>query len=291
MSISKLNHLCLVKISGDDATSFLQGQLTNDIDKLTNSWHYSGYCNPKGRLLAIFQLWKDGDAFYALVDKSVVEQTIRRLKMYVLRSKVSIEELAEANCYGSFEQQDHPMLSSIETAEVAIDTDEGITVLSLGSRFVIISPENELAIPADGPDTSEQWLQQDILEGLPRVTTQSVELFIPQMLNLDILNGISFKKGCYTGQEIVARMHYLGKLKQRQYLCEFTNSEHKALIGEKVFIADHPTKSAGTIANALDNYQQALVVLRTEFIDNTEFRTERGESLKLSTKQPVCIPE
>lgn len=289
MSVSKLHHLSLIKITGEDAAHFLQGQLTNDIEALDGNWQYSGYCNPKGRLLAILTLWKNKQAFYALMDKSVQQACIQRLRMYVLRSKVSIEEITNLNCYGRFGQESQ----STTLGQLSIDSDTDVTELSFGSRSLLICPQQALEEKPAKAHIDQQWLRQDIAEGLARVTAQSAELFIPQMLNLDLLNGISFSKGCYTGQEIVARMHYLGKLKQRQYLCQFAQHDHQTNIGDKVLLASDPSKSAGTIASSINGYAKALLILRSEYANENigEFKCENGARLTLSHVQPISLPD
>jgi len=296
MSLSKLTHLSLLKITGEDAAGFLQGQLTNDVEKLDGNWHYTGYCNPKGRLLAVLMLWRKGDEFYAVLEKSVAESTFKRLKMYVLRSKVLLEELTDTHCFGALDEQSHSLFSSIAMNQVAFSDSEGTTALSFGNRYLLVSKGVSEEESGHCADSNHQWIQKDIAAGLPRVTAQSVELFIPQMLNLDLVSGISFKKGCYTGQEIVARMHYLGKLKQRQYLCQINRkenlpSETMTKIGDKVVLASDPGKTAGIIANSTSDDHELLIVLRSEYAGTTELESQHGERITVCSEQPVAIPK
>jgi len=260
--------------------------LTNDIKALGKTWHFSGYCNPKGRLLAVLQLWKIDSDYYAVLDKSLADATLKRLRMYVLRSKVVIEILDHATCLASIDNTAHPLLATMQNGQASSNDQRDIMALHMGTRFMLIDLKGAVAAE---PDT--QWLREDINVGHPRITAASSELFIPQMLNLDLLGGISFKKGCYTGQEIVARMHYLGKLKQRQYLCQFKNTEHGAQIGDKVVLATDRSKSVGTIASAVSGFNNVLVVLRSEQIEQAVLETESGESLSVLDKQPFQLPE
>jgi folate-binding protein YgfZ len=232
-----VSNLSVLRFTGPDSLSFLQGQLSNDLNALSSSWHYSGYCNPKGRLLALFQVWRNEQIIYASIDSSLVDATIKRLRMFVMRSKVVIDELTQARCLG---------LTDIDnnSERFSVDINESIHTLYLGTRALRIDLEPSDQMPSADTIDSQQWDLANIAEGEPTIDADNVEMFIPQMVNLDLLGGINFKKGCYTGQEIVARMHYLGKLKQRMFVCQL---EGNASSGEKVISGD---KNAGNIVAA-----------------------------------------
>lgn len=231
--ITDLSHLGLLQIEGDDAVTFLQGQVTNDVKQLNGSnSHYSGYCNPKGRMLALFLAFVHNGHLHLQLNGELTENIAKRLKMYVLRSKVTISNISDSiirigiagpqaattlnALFGDAPQAPHQLIS-LET----------VTLLQLPGttpRFEIFTdPENAADIWAQLQQTSTPigascWDWLDIQAGIPDVTPATVEAFVPQMLNLDLLEGINFKKGCYTGQEIVARTHYLGKVKRRTHL-------------------------------------------------------------------------
>jgi hypothetical protein len=231
--IADLSHLGLLQVGGADAVTFLQGQVTNDIKLLDGSnSQYAGYCTPKGRLLAIFLAFAHHDHLHLQLDGALQEQTIKRLKMYVLRSKVSIEDvtdsivrigLAGASTAAALEQlfsdipQQAHQLVSLETATI-------IRLSGATLRYEIFtSPEHAPAIWSQLNQTCTPvgcscWEWLEIRAGIPQVGPATQEQFVPQMVNLDLLQGINFKKGCYTGQEIVARTHYLGKVKRRTHL-------------------------------------------------------------------------
>lgn len=252
----KSKQLSLLKFTGADAPAFLQGQLTNDINKLDSNWQYSGYCSPKGRLLALFMLWKHNDELYGLLPSSLVEATSKRLRMYVMRSKVTIEVID--NIHISYS------LTSTKQRFECKHSDNEI-VLGFGQRDLLLNLNSNQT----NNTVDQKWLSLNIKDGLPEITDKSAELFVPQMINLDLLGGIDFKKGCYTGQEIVARMHYLGKLKQRMFICTLNRqADDKPLLtdftGLKVMSAD---KNAGHILCNQDN--QALAVLRTEYTEKS----------------------
>ena len=299
MTIELLPQYALLKISGDDAAAFLQGQLSNDVKQLVTTqalgnWQLSGYCNPKGRLLALFYLWRADDDFYALLDESLVEAILKRLRMFVMRSKVLIEHIASSSSLGfsSREQLKQTIadqfgnvgqlpLDTLQHTGVVVFDDKAI--LAINQRYLLVSqtPLNDLFTSTI--DQSKDWLSADILEGLPQVTADSSEAFIPQMLNLDLLGGINFKKGCYTGQEIVARMHYLGKLKQRMFVCTLTNTNDAdtsaALPGDKIYADAELVKSVGNLVSVSANHAQALAVVRIEHQDSELYL---GQYCKLS---------
>ena len=281
----------LLKFSGADASRFLQGQLSNDINDLDCKWQFSGYCNPKGRLLALLQLWKHNEAIYALIPSSIAEATAKRLRMYVMRSKVVIH-ITDDIAFSSIESRTTPHFHlSIEGTR---------HTLGFGGRELIID------IDTHNPSNSlpEEWVRHTIASGIPTISDLTMELFVPQMVNLDLLDGINFKKGCYTGQEIVARMHYLGKLKQRMYVCTVNtldkigqqqncdySSESLYQAGNKVIMDN---KTVGHIVNSSGD--QALAVLRIEVTDkhnatNLTVESNNGKTLDLSVNdvQPYSI--
>ena len=285
--LQQLNHLSLIRIDGDDATAFLQGQLTNDVSLSNQQWQFNGYCSPKGRLLALLQLWQYDDVYYAVLDKSLCEATLKRLRMYVMRSKVIITELDDMFFYAAQDWADINAVFSVP------QTPEDKQVVMLGSaisirfghQFLLMSPElNHDQVTVDN---NPQWHTNNILSGLPRVTAKTVEMFIPQMLNLDVIDGINFKKGCYTGQEIIARMHYLGKLKQRMFVAKI-NGELPEL-GATIYADNACEKSVGNIVDSSNG--NALAVLRLNALENSNrFYLDQQSSLEVNKVQPYELP-
>ena len=231
--ICDLSHLGLLQISGADALTFLQGQVTNDVKQLNGQIaHHSGYCNPKGRLLALFLAFAHKDHIHFQLPKELIAPIAKRLKMYVMRSKVEIEDVSESiikiglNGAKAIELL-NPLFSQIPQNDYELVTLENGALIKLPGnqpRFEIFTDIanasaiwNSLAQHAKIAD-SAYWELLEIQAGIPEVYAKTQEEFVPQMLNLDLLNGINFKKGCYTGQEIVARTHYLGTVKRRTQL-------------------------------------------------------------------------
>jgi len=221
----------LWQATGTDAHTFLQGQLSNDIQLVTSSRaQLSAYCNPKGRMLAVFQIFERSSSLFVMTRREIAESTFKRLKMYVMRANVAFTNGdTEFAAIGLAGPSAASSLGSIFPREIpantlATNSFNNTTVIRKPGpidRFEIIAPIETMKqhwhslSKITTPVGSDAWDWFDIMSGLPIVVGTTVEEFVPQMANLDILEGINFKKGCYPGQEIVARMHYLGSLKQR----------------------------------------------------------------------------
>ena len=292
-----LNHLGLLEISGADAVTFLQKQVTNDVKLLTgHNAHYSAYCNPKGRMLSLFLAFAHhnnqlGDHLHLQFNRTLLEPIMKRLKMYVMRSKVDIKDVSESIIkFGINGPQAASILTSSFAKTPAQDYElvslENATILKLPSfahqaRFQIFTDIENAPIIWNALKANCQlvgkpcWDWLEIQAGIPDIQPTTQEQFVPQMLNLDILNGINFKKGCYAGQEIVARTHYLGSVKRRTYLTSIATSETpnagdtvlKALpkAGDKVL--DAAQNEVGQIVRVtpnLSNGYDALIEMRID---------------------------
>ena len=245
-----LSYLGLLEISGADAVTFLQGQVTNDVKLLTGTnAHYTAYCNPKGRMLALFLAFAHNDHLHLQLNRELLAPIIKRLKMYVMRSLVEIKDVSDSIIkFGLNGPQAASMLalvfSKVPTADYELVTLDNGAILKLPSandspRFEIFSDAANAPLIWQALKDKCQlvekpyWELLEIQAGIPDISLTTQEQFVPQMLNLDILNAINFKKGCYTGQEIVARTHYLGSVKRRTYLAEIV-SETAPQAGEKI---------------------------------------------------------
>jgi hypothetical protein len=241
--------LGLLQLSGADTLTFLQGQVTNDVKQLNGQIaHYSGYCNPKGRLLALFLAFAHHDHIHLQLPKELIAPIAKRLKMYVMRSKVEVQDVSESiikiglNGTKAIELLS-PLFSQIPQNDYELVTLENGAIIKLPGnqpRFEIFTDIanaptiwNSLALHAKIADAT-YWELQEIQAGIPEVYAKTQEEFVPQMLNLDLLNGINFKKGCYTGQEIVARTHYLGTVKRRTQLAHI-DSDIASNPGDDIF--------------------------------------------------------
>ena len=243
----KIKGLDVILVRGDDAENFLQGQITNDIKLLEkeNQAIYAGYCNPKGRLIAFFLVIKFWGNYFLFCPSSISAQIHKKLSMYVLRSKVFITmgDLSYFYFHGNTETEeefkniwgDVPFPTKLmETVKHPNEQNTkgllSITKLPGASgRFMVLGEDETIEMiyskmtkNSDNQDI-QSWNESDIEAKIPNIFKETQEKFIPQSLNLDLINAINFKKGCYTGQEIVARTHYRGKIKRRMYkaFCEY----------------------------------------------------------------------
>lgn len=229
-SIYPLTHLAILSVTGKDAAKLLQGQITcnvNDVNEEKSS--LAAMCNPKGRVIATFLLVKSADTFLLILPLELLETVKKRLQMYVLRSDVKITDVSDELCLLGIsdpEKPDHAFLTEIQKDMISVNFPG-----STRRKLLIAKHDNAMHFWPEQVDSqgfrvgsSDGWSYLDIVSGIPWVTKATSEEFIPQMLNLDKLGGISFNKGCYTGQEIVARTHYLGKSKREMFLAECQTS-------------------------------------------------------------------
>ncbi|MDA0821553.1 MAG: hypothetical protein O3C28_03910 [Proteobacteria bacterium] len=216
----------VVSISGADAVSFINGQFTTNCNDLTtNTGQLSSWCDPKGRVLFLFNLYRDDTQIFAVLPKTQIERFLARLRMYVLRADVQLVDLTSfCSVFGVI---GNTRIAQVETASL-IDTRatahpaDGTSIVRYGSgrpRFIVVGPDStavdrwrELSIPPAGEAV---WCAMDSFAGAPRIDEHSQGQYLPQQLNLDRLDGVSFSKGCYPGQEIIARLKYRGEVKKR----------------------------------------------------------------------------
>ena len=224
-----LLELGVISVSGADAVSFLQSQLTNDVARLgQDQLQLSGYCTPKGRLLATFHQWRERDTVFLRAPLDVIASIVKRLSMFVMRAKAKVSDVSDQWTThalvgpGSASVLDDAGLpapaepwTSQQSGDVRVDrvlsTPEG------GDRFLLTLPAQSQSpiSSAVARGQSNLWWLTEVNTAVPTVFAATQEKFVPQMLNLEVLGGVDFKKGCYPGQEIVARSQYLGKLKRR----------------------------------------------------------------------------
>lgn len=283
-----LTGYALLRFSGTDAQAFLHNQLTCDVLALQPGMStYGGYCNPKGRLLATFLLWSDAAGYIMLLPAALAEPIRKRLAMYILRSKVQVADVTTAHAF-AFATGENCAEQAIALAGAApqalhrVSVKNNITALHLPThRYLLILPADQ---PVAEDDGAALWQQLDIAAGIPFVTPATQEEFVPQMLNLDLIGGLSYTKGCYPGQEIVARTHYLGRLKQRMYRGTIAVPTKP---GDKLYCADLGDQAGGMIvtsACAADGTCEVLAVLQTANAQTAQYHSGslQGPSLSLA---------
>jgi folate-binding protein YgfZ len=260
-----LVHFGVLQVSGQDAATLLQGQLTcnvNDVNSQKSS--FTAMCNPKGRVIATILLIRQDDFFLIVLPLDLIEIISKKLLMYKLRSVVNINDVTAEYCMVG--------VSKTKSSNGAFTTTNNGEVISIAmpsqqSRHLVLSKffklknycENLIASADFAWEHNEDWRLQDLQSGLAWLTTASSEQFIPQMLNLDQLGGVSFNKGCYTGQEIVARTHYLGKTKRTLFLAESSGTELPEPCITIIDVNRPDTDSVGQVVAALP-YQQGVLM-------------------------------
>jgi len=227
--------LSLIRVQGEEAGSFLQNLLTNDVNALQiNQSQLSGFCNPKGRLLTVFQLIRREGDYLLLLPNDLAASIAQRLTMFKLRSKVDITIADDLHAFGLI-HIDSDMDS--EKPWQGGQTDDGLQLRQPGDiiRHLVVADATQCQRLADYLNKGWQlaaeayWQLLDIEAGLPMVFADSKEAFTPQQLNLELVGGVSFKKGCYPGQEVVARLHYLGSPSRRMFLGTIQSTQLPAI--------------------------------------------------------------
>lgn len=245
-----LSHLRFVRVSGQDAATFLQGQFTNDIREVTPEHHQmSGYCTPKGRMLANFRIFSHLGDYILQLPADTYAALLKRLSMFILRAQVTLEDISDQLVAIGLTGNPAPELLARSFEDIPQNPgdsiqQERVTLMNIPGpvpRFEIIAQPEEEAVKlwqsfaCDAKATDQGlWTLLDIRAGIPSIHTGTAEAFVPQMTNMQLIDGVSFTKGCYVGQEVVARMKYLGSLKRRMHLAR-TDSITQPQPGDELF--------------------------------------------------------
>jgi folate-binding protein YgfZ len=269
--VAPVTDLGIIAVAGDDAASFLHNQLTNDVEHLGRAEaRLAGFCTPKGRLQATFLYWRDLNTVYLQLPRAIQPPLQKRLSMFVLRAKAKLRDATEeapfAAVLGLGGAKAHTALrrhvATLPDAPYGkVEGDSGTVIRLLdvfgAPRYLWFTTAETAtaALPALSGELAlggnQAWHLAAIHAGVPQVTSATQEQFVPQMVNLELLGGVNFKKGCYPGQEIVARSQYLGKLKRRTALATVDNAAARA--GDEVFSMTDPGQPCGMVVNAAAN--------------------------------------
>ncbi|QAA93421.1 CAF17-like 4Fe-4S cluster assembly/insertion protein YgfZ [Pollutimonas thiosulfatoxidans] len=306
-----LTDLAVIDITGADAAAFLHGQLTHDVTGLASGQaRLSGYCTAKGRLLATLVFWHDNSGgeprIRALVPDDVADALIKRLSMFVLRAKVSLQRSAAAvggamvgagNAAPEGTLADEAAALPASPAPWATANTPSATWIAAptspgaAARWWVVVEEPDLLSPFASCN-ADDWRVQDISAGLPWIRNATQDLFIPQTLNLDLIDGLSFTKGCYPGQEVVARSHYRGVVKRRTAYGTVAQPGDLAtdqLVGTDTYDARQPDNPCGRIINAAQASNGAVhVLMEVQLADlgQADFRAEGPQGPAISV-QPL----
>lgn len=261
----------VLRVSGEEAQGFLQNLLSNDI-RTVDAGHaqLSSFNTPKGRMLATFLIWRDGTDYLLQLPRTLCEPLRKKLSMYVLRAKAKVTdasgeivciglsgpnaaELLKLNVTSSLPKENYDVLHA--SHQSGIGPTPYFTVIRLGENRFQVSTASQHApalwekLAGSAREVgSSRWDWLDIHAGIPVVLPQTQEQFVPQMANFEVLGGVNFKKGCYPGQEIVARMQYLGKPKRRMFLAHVDGAAPAP--GDELHSSDMPDQACGMVVNA-----------------------------------------
>jgi hypothetical protein len=243
--VAPLTDLGLLAVAGDEGPKFLHGQLTNDVEHLAPGvaqWY--GYCTAKGRLLSTSLGWRETDAVLLTVARPQAEGLRKRLSMFVLRAKAKVADRSDATVLlgiggaaaaAALAAAGLPAPLPMATASADRAVVVGLPPVRVGEtdcpRWLLAVPDERLQALWSGlagslaPAASQVWRWTEVLAGIPRIAAGASEQFVPQMVNFEVVGGVSFRKGCYPGQEVVARSQYLGKLKRRMFAAHLDGAE------------------------------------------------------------------
>ncbi|SFC23977.1 hypothetical protein SAMN05216344_11213 [Polaromonas sp. OV174] len=254
--IAELTHLGVIRVAGEDAVKFLQGQLTQDVALLgLSEARLAAFCNAKGRMQASFLLFKrSNEDILLLCSRDILAATLKRLSMFVLRAKAKLSDATgDFSLYGLVGNAIESVAGNGQLAWGKTDIGEAnLIVLYPGSA----QPRALWCAPADAPRPTGQpldiglWHWLSVQSGIAMITQPIFEAFVPQMLNYESVGGVNFKKGCYPGQEIVARSQFRGTLKRRAYLA---HTDGMPAVGQEVFHASDAEQPCGLVAAAAAN--------------------------------------
>ncbi len=298
VTLTNLDHLVCYEVSGEDAATFLQGQFSNDINNVNESTaQLTSYCTPKGRMLATLNICQFQNHYLLILSADIASEVMKRLQMFVMRSKVTISIADKHTILGICHDPSSIVLQSLNLEapqeEYQCSKNESaicINIPGIQPRFMLIGNQDidnklsSLDIENIQVFPHHYWKWLDILSGVPTINKNTQEAFVPQMTNLELINGVSFSKGCYPGQEIVARLHYIGNANRRMFRvhCDDANSIND---GDDIYTSDGE-QSIGKILSIIhhnDNSADALAVIRLEAVKQNKLvaGSSSGSSLQI----------
>ena len=282
---TKLDHLGIIELKGDDSVEFLQGQMTQDIYSIQDSEAtLTSILNPQGRIISTALVFKWGELLLLVVSCEVRDELIAWLSRFILRSDVQITK-SEDYIFGLNQENAKKLCSTLNTEAKNISFESDAWCLKTNEAdneraFLVCKSENFLDNLSISTLATKDWKMADINAGIPTIYWKNIEKFIPQMVNLDLINGISFTKGCYTGQEIVARVQHRGNIKKRMFHITGKASNKKIDPGTAILFEDD---IVGTIIESLEDNGQmhALGVIDNDASTKKLVTDVAGKKLEL----------
>ncbi|MBC8225773.1 MAG: folate-binding protein YgfZ [Gammaproteobacteria bacterium] len=273
--MNHLSHLSILSFSGSDVKDFLQGQMTQDINSISNqSYKMTSILNPKGRMIVSGLIKRSEDIFFLIISKDLSEDILNWLSRYILRSDVIIT-IEDFNIIGLDNVNHKKLINHQDDSQQLnispVDVDKGRYILIINNQ--VVTKDNSIQ-----SINENDWILADIKSGLAIIDKNNSEKYIPQMINLDLLEGISFSKGCYTGQEVVARVQHRGKIKQRMFHIIIESNNNEIDVRSEVMCEDKKVGSI-VISKKSNNYFHALAVINT--INSDEDLSMNGYEVNL----------
>lgn len=293
--LARLSHLGVIEATGADAASFLHGQLTQDVALLDlQHARLAAYCSAKGRMLASFVLFKTSPERVLLVcSRDILPATLKRLSMFVLRARCKLVDQTQAfHIIGAAGQAALKTGVTLTTAarDWPCHTDQNTHWVGLHpangcARALGLMPVSQ-SVPACSLET-DAWLASEVLSGVVTLSQPVVETFVPQMLNYESVGGVNFKKGCYPGQEVVARSQFRGTLKRRAIV---VTSPEVLQAGQEVFSPADPEQPCGTIAQSAPLAQGCCAIVSVQIASQSGPLHAGSVSGPLLTALPLPYP-
>ena len=253
--IAKLERYGLLHAAGDDARAFLHAQLTNDIEHLAaGQARYAGWCSAKGRLLATFLVVPYSGGFLLQLARDLAPAIAKRLSMYILRSKVKLADVS-----GAWTQ--FGVWGADGGAPLSVREQDGAVTVAIEPGRSLVLAEGAAAGRYAPALSADDWALAEVRAGRPLIEQPTQDQFVPQMVNYELTGGVDFHKGCYPGQEIVARAQYRGEVKRRMYRLRGAVLEP----GQDLYSDDAPGQPSGMVVNAAGD--ESLAVLQTSAIE------------------------
>ena len=295
----RLNDWGVIRAHGDDAAKLLHSQLTQDVEHLDAATaRPAGYCSPKGRLLASFVMWRPAaDDVLLACSADLLAAMVKRLSMFVLRAKVRISDASsELAIHGLAGEAGAAVIGNAASMQAWQHRGEAgsASVIRLGDalgqpRYLLVQAVAD-APPAAPALSADEWAWLEVHSGLARIVAATADQFVPQMLNYEVLGAVDFRKGCYPGQEVVARSQYRGTIKRRTQL--FVGSAD-ARPGDEVFHSADPGQPAGLVANAarLGDEVAALVEVKLSALESGSLHLGAADGALLQRAElPYALP-
>ncbi|MBQ4831936.1 transcriptional regulator [Pseudoalteromonas sp. MMG010] len=281
----------VISLTGADKLSYLHGQITQDLNKLSpTQFLWAGHCNPKGKLWGVFKLFSYQDSYFLTGSQDEIEQSLSELKKYAVFANVDIT-ISSNRLIGLLGDD---LLSTLNELNITFDNDDTAAdfangkALKLSENRVLLMVDNQFSMPDDVSmlDNDALWQSAAITAGEPQLNALAIGEYVPQMVNLQAIGGISFKKGCYTGQETVARMKYLGKNKRAMYIvsahCNGVLSEPEL----ELQLGENWRRAGKLIAqsyNEQTNTLTGLIVLPNDTDASASFRAKHDPTVEFKT--------